>query len=460
VDAGGNVFILDGPRVRKIAADGTIQTIAGNGLQGFKGDGGDATEAGFEYPADIAAGANGNLYIADNLGHRIRKVTPAGVSSTVAGAGESGFSGDGGDASAAKLRSPVRIALDTAGNLYIADNGNARIRKVSAAGAISTIAGTGRPGFSGDNGPATAAQIASVAGLGVDAAGNVYVADAGNARIRRITARGVISTIAGAGTTGFSGEGGPAIEAEIDPLNLAVDAAGNVFIVELHRIRRIGTDGVIRTVAGTGAAGFSGDGGLATAAQLRGPTAVAVDAKGNLYVADSLNGRIRKIAVNGGISAVAGSAPPPLPTAAALAGVRGNALAVLQASVLQAGNSVAAVNNNNQARRPLLQQRLQALAPPPAKDCGHVPSNPAATVVSCVETAIKDRAPFMASFTQSTGTEVILGLASTVPGKIAQVLFDLSLPTTSRVSDRGDCVDPQFKIAGQTVSVTCRQEVR
>jgi sugar lactone lactonase YvrE len=451
VDASGNVFVLDGTNVRKAAADGTIKTIAGT------------AESGLEYPTDLAVDATGNLYIADNLGHRIRKMSPAGVITTVAGTGEPGFAGDAGPAVKAQLQSPLRVAVDAAGNLYIADSGNMRIRKVSASGVMSTIVGTGRAGFNGDGGPAGNAQIHLVNGLGVDGAGNVYFADAGNARIRKVT-RGVISTIAGRGTPGFNGDGGGALMALIDPYNLAVDGAGNVYIVEINRIRRVGTDGVIRTIAGNGTPGFSGDGGPAVSAQLRGPSAVAVDAKGNLYIADTMNGRVRKVAANGTISVVAGAplpSAPPLPTTAQATDPRGQ---ITFSSVISTPPGLSFPYTSPpptiilapSGRPVLLETRLASLAPS-AKDCGHTPKDAAATVISCVETAVRGKAPFVASFTQqSIDSTVVQALAAPLAGTAVQVLFDSgSGGRDLRVSTPQNCAAPQLSASGATVRLTC-----
>ena len=227
--------------------------------------------------------AAGNLFIADGSNNRIRKVDPAGTISTVAGTGVGGgfgFSGDGGPATGAQLNAPFGVFVDAAGNLFIADVGNHRIRKVDPAGTISTVAGTGVggfSGFSGDGGPATEAQLHFPAGVFVDAAGNLFIADASNHRIRKMDPAGTISTVAGTGVEGFSGDGGPATEAQLHfPAGVFVDAAGNLFIADAsnHRIRKVDPAGTISTVAGTGTAGFSGDGGPATGAQLNGPSGV------------------------------------------------------------------------------------------------------------------------------------------------------------------------------------------
>ena len=313
VDSAGNLYIADSRdhRIRKVDLTGTITTIAGTGEFGFGGDGGPAAAARLDFPYGVAVDSAGNLYIADAGNRRIRKIDSTGTITTIAGTGEFGFSGDGGPAVEAEIRSPRGVAVDSAGNLYIADAGNRRIRKIDSTGTITTIAGTGEFGFSGDGGPAAAARLDFPYGVAVDSAGNLYIADAGNRRIRKIDSTGTITTIAGTGEFGFSGDGGPAVEAEIrSPRGVAVDSAGNVYIADSrdHRIRKVDSTGTITTIAGTGEFGFSGDGGPAAVARLAFPYGVAVDSAGNLYIADTLNRRIRKLTPGGGST-------PPNPTA-------------------------------------------------------------------------------------------------------------------------------------------------
>src|SRR2546425_1017218 len=293
---------------------GHIITVAGTGAPGLDGDGGQATSAQLRYPSSVAIDAAGNLFIADTINNRIRRVAAGtGFISTVAGTGIPGFSGDGGPATSAQLNYPTSVVVDTGGNLFIADQSNLRIRRVAAGtGFISTVAGTGIPGFSGDGGPATSAQLWTPTGIAVDAAGNLFIADADDHRIRRVAAgTGIITTVAGTGTAGFGGDGGPATGAQLwTPTGVAVDAAGNLFIADAdnNRIRQVAASGIITTVAGTGIAGFGGDGGPATSARLSTPTGVAVDAAGNLLIADANNDRIRRVAADTGIiSTVAGT---------------------------------------------------------------------------------------------------------------------------------------------------------
>jgi sugar lactone lactonase YvrE len=322
VDAAGNLYIagLGGQAVRKVSPDGTISTVAGNGAMGYSGDGGPATSAKLAAPYGVVADAAGDLYIADHLNNVIRKVSPDGTITTAAGTGPHGYSGDGGPATNALLNQPGGVAVDAAGNFYVADLGHNAIRKVWANGVITTVAGTGEPGDSGDGGPATSALLNQPQGVARDAAGNLFIADNGNYRVRKVNPNGVISTVAGNGTQGYSGDSGPATSAQlVGPRSVALDAAGNLYIVDYRGcpesgglcgvsvIRKVLTNGTITTVAGNGTQGYSGDGGRATSAQLNAFGDVAVDAAGNLYIADAGNGRVRKIAVNGTITTVAGN---------------------------------------------------------------------------------------------------------------------------------------------------------
>jgi hypothetical protein len=289
-----------------------ISAVAGNGVYGFSGDGGPATSAQLSSPYGVAVDAAGNLYIGDMFNNRIRRVTPSGTITTVAGNGtDQGLSGDGGPATFALLPWPWCVALDAAGNLYICSPTMSGIRRVTPSGTITTVAGNGTWGFSGDGGPATSAQLNDPQGLAVDAAGNLYIADESNQRIRRVTQSGTITTVAGNGTQRFSGDGGPATSAQLSwPYGLAVDAARNLYISGSERIRRVTPSGTITTVAGNGTQGFSGDGGPATSAQLYASRGVAVDAAGNLYIADHGNQRIRRVTQSGTITTVAGNGTP------------------------------------------------------------------------------------------------------------------------------------------------------
>jgi sugar lactone lactonase YvrE len=213
-----------------VTPGGIITTVAGNGIAGYSGDGGAATSAQLYHPYGVAVDAAGNLYIADTSNHRIRRVTPGGIITTVAGNGIAGYSGDGGAATSAQLSYPDGMAVDAAGNLYIADNGNRRIRRVTPGGIISTVAGNGTRGYSGDGGAAASAQLYAPSGVAVDAVGNLYIADAGNNRIRRVTPGGIITTVAGNGIAGYSGDGGAATSAQVNyPWGVAVAAQGRIF---------------------------------------------------------------------------------------------------------------------------------------------------------------------------------------------------------------------------------------
>lgn len=286
-----------------------IYTIAGNGTSGFSGDGGQATLASIKFAFGVAVDASGNVYIADTQNHRIRKVTTTGVISTIAGTTQ-GFSGDGGPAVAAEFNNPTSIAIDGSGNLYITDWNNHRIRKIDVSGTITTIAGNGTIGFSGDGGPATSAQLNYPWGVAADFAGNVFIADFINWRIRKVSTTGTITTIAGNGIASYSGDGGLGTSASINkPRNVAVDGSGNVYIADQENncIRKVNTSGIISTFAGNTVAGFSGDGGAATSAQLNWPSAVAADPSGNIYITDQNNDRIRKVNTSGIISTIGGN---------------------------------------------------------------------------------------------------------------------------------------------------------
>src|SRR5579863_6173505 len=290
---------------------GPVMTIAGNGSAAFAGDGGPAASAALNFPCGLAIDSAGGIYIADAANIRIRRVSPGGIISTFAGNGIPGSSGDGGPALSASLSDVAGVALDATGNLYFGDASNRRVRKVTPAGIISTVAGTGTQGFSGDGGPATNATLNRPTFIVVDAVGNLYISDSSNQRIRRVDVGGTITTIAGNGLIGFSGDGGLAISASLAfPLGIAMDKAGNLYIADAnnHRIRRVNPGGIISTVAGNGIEGFSGDRGLATSASLNYPEDVAFDGSGNLFIADSANNRIRKVDPAGVISTVAGTA--------------------------------------------------------------------------------------------------------------------------------------------------------
>ena len=292
------------------ASSGDIHTYAGLGKAGYSGDGGQATAARLNAPSCVASDAAGNLYVSDRANQRIRKIDATGKISTIAGVGAAGYSGDGGSAILAKLKNPSGIAVDSAGNVFFADMGNNRIRKISASGMITTVAGTGAARFSGDGGPAASAAIKQAEGVAVDSKGNIYVSDTGNNRIRMIDATGIIKTVAGTGAAGFSGDGGPAISAKLNrPVGIALDAAGKLYIADCYnqRVRVIGSGGGITTLAGDGTPGLSGDGGHAMSASLKFPSGVSVNAAGNVYIADWHNQGVRVVNTSGTITTLAGT---------------------------------------------------------------------------------------------------------------------------------------------------------
>jgi sugar lactone lactonase YvrE len=322
LDSDGNLFISDegNSRVRRVdATTGIITTVAGNRLFGPTGDGGLARETALDLPRGIALDRDDNLFISETLGHRIRRVDAAtGIITTVAGIrGESGFTEDGALAVEAAIEFPLAVVFDGSGNLLFSD-ATERIRKVDATtGIITTVVGIGERGLVGDGGLATEAALNNPRGLLVDGDGNMLISDSGNSRVRKVDApTGIITTVAGTGKVGFSGDGGPATEAAVGTAGIALDSNGNLFIVHAlaNRIRRVdATTGIITTVAGSGPNGlgtgsFSGDGGPATGATLNAPLAVAVDAEGNLFISDSSNHRIRGVdASTGIITTVAGT---------------------------------------------------------------------------------------------------------------------------------------------------------
>lgn len=286
---------------------GGISTYAGTGTLGYTGDGGAATSANIKNPEGISVATNGDLYICDSDNHVIRKVAAAtGIITTVAGNGNPGFSGNGGPATAAQLKFPEDVTVAGNGDLYIADTQNHMIRKVTAAtGIITTVAGTGSPGSSGNGGLATAAKLNSPRGIQVAANGDLYIGDRSNNMIRKVTAlTGIIATYAGTGTAGYSGDGGAAVLAKLNrPQGLHLTTTGDLYFADSNNnvIRKITALGIISTIAGTGASGYSGDGGLATAARLSAPEATHLSPSGDVYIADTANNVIRCVKVGSGV---------------------------------------------------------------------------------------------------------------------------------------------------------------
>jgi hypothetical protein len=304
LDVSGNLYIADANNysIRKVDTNGVITTIAGTGTAGFSGDGGPAVDAQLYQPAGVAADKSGNIYIADCGNQRIRKVNTYGIITTIAGTGTAGFSGDDGLSVNAQLRYPFGVDVDSKGNIYIADRHNQRIRKVDTNGIITTLAGTGTAGFSGDGGPAVNAQLFNPFSIyvAIDNSEDLYIGDSSNQRVRKVDKFGNITTVAGNGTAGFSGDGGPAVDAQLDRLhNAFTDTSGNFYISDFnnYRIRKVNRCGIITTIAGTGTAGFSGDGGPAIDAKISSPSNVVVDSSGFIYFADYFNRRIRKLTI-------------------------------------------------------------------------------------------------------------------------------------------------------------------
>jgi sugar lactone lactonase YvrE len=313
-DANGNVVTAQIP-ILITAAPGIVDTVAGNGTSGFSGAGGAAAAAALGAPDGVAVDSAGNLYVSDSANHVVWKVNPAGTINLYAGTGVGGYSGDGGGATAAELGSPAGLAIDSAGNLYIADAGNMVVRKVSAAGIVSTFAGNGGASESGDGGSATAAGLIKPGAVTLDTAGNVYIAD--QYRVRKVNAAGIIATVAGNGVAGtgtvpFSGDGGLATSAPLNaPDGVVVDATGNIYISDSGdaRVRKVDTHGIITTVAGGGSV-YLTDGGAATAARLGIPQGLALDSSGNLYLVDTASDEIRMVSAAGIIGTVMGNGNP------------------------------------------------------------------------------------------------------------------------------------------------------
>lgn len=287
----------------------TISTVAGTGVAGDSGDGGPAVDAELNGPRGITEDIYGNLYVAEYYGQRVRKVTPGGTITTLAGTGAAGYSGDGGPATQAKLNGPYRVTVDLAGNVYIPDSGNGRVRKVSPDGTISTVVGNGNIGYSGDGGLATDAALNYPEAVAFDSHGNYYVADEGANVVRFVNTSGVISTAVGTGAAAYSGDGGPANRATLNgPVGVQVNAAGDLYISDqLNNVIREVINGTISTVAGNGVFGFGGDGGPALDAEFAYPASIGIDAAGNLYIPDVNNSRIRVLLTNGTITTVAGN---------------------------------------------------------------------------------------------------------------------------------------------------------
>lgn len=289
-----------------------ITTFAGTGIGSYTGDGGQAINATFSEPQGVMVDDTGNVYVVDEDDNVIRKINSLGIINTVIGSGLAGFGGDGGPAIMARLTSPGGCALDRKGNIYIADSYNHVVRKVDRSGIISTVAGHGTiGGYGGDGAAGTSAYLNFPEMVAVDKAGNVFITDANNNRVRKLDTNGIITTIAGNGVGSYTGDGGPAVSATLNyPMGIVVDTVtGALYISDANNnvVRKIDTNGIITTIAGTGVAGYSGNGGLATAAKLKTPQGITVDTAGIIYISDGGNNVIRKVDAGGIITAYAGS---------------------------------------------------------------------------------------------------------------------------------------------------------
>jgi uncharacterized protein (TIGR03437 family) len=309
---GSSIYLADADsgKLRRITLDGIINVIAGNGNFSFGGDSGPAVDANLGEPTGVAIGSDGRVYIADAFNNRIRVIDRNGVITTFAGDGEAAYRGDNGPANQASLADPEGVAVDRNNNVYIADSGNGVVRRVTPEGIITTFAGSANPGpGTGDGGPATKAALQYPIYVLPDDTGNVYIADADDSRIRKVVPDGTISTIAGNGNSADAGDGGPATSASfLTPFGLAFDAARNLYVsdYDANRIRRIAADGTIQAFAGNGKAGFGGDGGPKENATFNNPAGLAFDSAGALYIADSSNSYIRRIAPDGTVTIAAG----------------------------------------------------------------------------------------------------------------------------------------------------------
>jgi hypothetical protein len=300
LDSKGNLYIANEqiPRVRMVTPKGIITTVVGTDHTDVQDGDRPADETNLSNAYGIATDLDDNLYVLSRGHAKIFRISADGIARHIAGNGVSGFSGDGGPALKAQINYSNHLVADAAGNLFIADTANHRVRKISTDGIITTVAGTGKNGFSGDGGPAVKAELGAPAAIAIDADGNVYIAEFFNHRIRKITTDGTITTIAGTGTPGYNGDGQPAIESQIgEPTGVAVDRAGYVYISDQvnMRVRVVTPSGTMYTVAGTGNRGHTGDGGPAEKAQISNPDIIAFGPNGNLFIPDHINAVVRKL---------------------------------------------------------------------------------------------------------------------------------------------------------------------
>jgi uncharacterized protein (TIGR03437 family) len=453
LDPAGDLFIADGVRIREVDPAGVIETVAGDGYLHAVGDGGLATTAILNQPLGVALDRFGNLYIADSQTERVRLVAPSGFIYTFAGTGAAGFSSDGIPAAASELYSPMGVMTDTYGDVYIADTYNHRIREVVANGIVITFSGTGTGGSGLENLPAAQTQLRGPRGVCMSNAGTIYIVDTSNHRVLRAPPGGVVQIVAGNGTAGLAGDGGPGRTAELNqPGACAVDYAGNLFIADTlnHRIAKVSTAGIISTVAGTGQAGTSADGVAAVTAALNTPRGLSVDGNGDIFIADTGNNLIRQVMPDGTIYTIAGQ------LAGGFAGDGGMALSALlnaPAGMVEDGSGALyfADTNNNRVRR-LVPQAVLPPAPAP------VAALPTVTAVNAASLLAGSIAPGEILTIYGSGIGPQQGVAGTLnaSGLLAnllggsEVLFD-GLPAPLFYAQAGQInVQAPYAIAQQT----------
>lgn len=453
LDPAGNLLTCSGPYVyRKLRTSAVFTLAAGSGAFGFSGDGGPASKARLNVPSDVARGSLGDLYVADTGNHRVRRISPDMTISTIAGSGLPGSTGDNDRAVSAQLNRPSGVAADAAGNVYVADTGNHKVRRIDLAGNIYTVAGTGARGYSGDNGPAFSAQLDTPGGVALDSAGNLYIADTGNHAIRRVSPDGSIATVAGNGTRGSGGDGGPALSARLDsPSALCLDALGTMYIADTgnRRIRRVSAadsfgpgvittfpagggviwrslrgvtvdagsnvyvsdaadqrvyrvelTGRITTIAGDGLQGFNGESAAGLSLRLDTPAGLIVDPAGNIFVADSGNGRLRKLTPNIDLDLL----PPPADTVAAV-----NAASLLPGAVAP-GEIVSLFGAGFGPAAPLTPTPADALALPSQLGSTQVIVNGgAAPLLFAQQNQVNFQVPYSIGDTRSVDVQVVVG---------------------------------------------------